>query len=115
MKDAEKWPKHQVAMACNFSVKTPRHNYTPDHDNKENPKLLYYTCIGNLYDAYWASMINFNSKWADGIMPFDGGYMNLPSKFVEVMNLVDNLIRENHKDQENKLRQASKNGRGSKR
>ena len=42
-------------------------------------------------------------------LPFDGSLYDQPAKFVEMYNLVNNLIRENHqqKEREAKLRKRA--------
>lgn len=98
----EKFIKQQEFMACNYESKDSRHGYTPDFNNKGNPKILYNKCIGNYYNGYWSSIINYYERYSNGIMPFNDGFMNLPAKFVDVMSLVHNLIRENEQEIERK-------------
>ena len=96
----------------------PRHKYTADFNNKGNPSLHYKNCIGNHYYGQWASLINYFPSYEKGILPFSGGLMEQPSKFVEVMDLVHNLIKENQKEverQNNLIRQNRSGKRSSKR
>jgi len=93
-------------MACNYFSNKPRHAYTPGHNNFGNPKVNYFNCIGNHFYARWSTLINYYPDYKDGIMPFSGGKFEQPSKFVDVMDLVHNLIKENEKniEQQEKLR-----------
>lgn len=97
--------KLESAMACKSFVDKPRHNYLPEYNNKDNPKIMYRKCIGNYFNNYWASIINMSDKWDNGIMPFSGSYYDQPAKFVEVMNLIYNLRSEN----QHKISQKEKN------
>lgn len=110
--DPEKDRKNREAMACNYYAQKPRHQYKPDFNNKGNPKILYYNCIGNHYYGQWASIINYYPQYKDGILPFSGGLMEQPAKFVEVMDLVHNLIRENEQETERKNQLMARNKRG---
>lgn len=111
--DPIKDAKNREFMACNYIADKPRHAYTPDFNNKGNPKILYNKCIGNYFSSYWASLINFYPDYQKGILPYSGGLFEQPSKFVEVMNLVHNLIKENEQEVErrNKLSRNKINGR----
>ena len=103
--DPIKWKKHREHMACNYNAEKPRHFYRPDYNNKGNPKVNYTKCIGNYYGSFWANLINYHPSYDKGLLPFEGSLMNQPAKFVEVMDLVHNLIREkdNEKEQQAKL------------
>ena len=105
--DPYKWGKHREHMACNYTTEKPRHSYKPAHVNQGNPSVMYNKCIGNYYGAFWSNLINYYPQYEKGLLPFEGSLMNQPSKFVEVMELVHNLIRE--KDNE-KEQQAKRNG-----
>ena len=108
--DKNRQEKHFEAMACGYYADKPRHEYRGEHCNKGNPSVLYKNCIGNHYNGMWASMINYSPKYLEGILPFSGGLMDQPTKFVEVMDLVHNLVRENQQSREaqDKLRSRSK-------
>lgn len=103
--DDVKREKYLENMACSYYANKPRHEYNPDFNNKDNPKIKYKNCIGNHYHGGWGMFINFISKYNEGSLPFEGGLMEQPAKFVDVMNLVHNLISE--KEQEDQKRQQS--------
>lgn len=107
MSDPNKWTKHREHMACNYFVEKPRHNYRPEYNNKGNPTVNYTKCIGNYFNGFWANLINYLPQYEKGVLPFEGSLMNQPSKFVEVMDLVHNLIREKETETE---QQAKING-----
>ena len=95
-------------MACSYYASKARHFYKPAYNNEGNPQVNFTQCIGNYYGAFWANLINYYPQYEKGLLPFEGSLMNQPSKFVEVMSLVHNLIRE--KDTE-KEQQAKRNGK----
>lgn len=108
LKYKAKFKQQQEFMACNYVAKTPRHGYTPEFHNKSNPKIIYNKCIGNYYNGFWSSIINSSKQYDNGIMPFSGGIMDQPAKFVEVMNLVHNLISENELENQRKEKLSRK-------
>ena len=57
-------------------------------------KISYKTCIANFKDFGVVDLISFHEQYEKGIMPYAGGYMEQPSKFVEIMDLVHNLKSE---------------------
>lgn len=100
------------AMACNYIAEKPRHNYKPEHNNSENPTVKYKNCIGNHFYAKWSGIINFYEKYNSGILPFSGGFMEQPAKFVEVMELVHNLIVEKQEIEKRQIELKSRNRLG---
>lgn len=110
--DKEKASKNFEAMACNYMATKARHGYKPDFNNKGNPAIEYFNCIGNHYYGQWSGIINYYPKWEKGILPFSGGYSEQPAKFVEIMDLVHNLIKENEQESERKQQLISRGRRG---
>jgi len=102
--DKVKDDKLKQSMACNYIASKTRHQYKPSSSSTEgNPKINYKKCVGNFYFGEWVSIINNYNNYEKGVMPFSGGLFEQPSKFVECMSLVHNLIREN---EDEKKRQA---------
>jgi len=110
----DKFTKQQTFMACNYVAKSHRHKYLASHNNQGNPSVKYFNCIGNHYYGGWANIINFLPDYEKGIMPFTGGLMEQPSKFVEVMNLVHNLVSENDTEKARRKELATKGRSGRK-
>ena len=106
--DPNRWEKHKMHMACNYLTDKPRHVYMPDNCNLGNPKVLYNKCVGNYYNGFWANLINYHPQYEKGLLPFEGSLMSQPAKFVEVMALVHNLVREKETEKE---KQAKNNGK----
>lgn len=107
--DPVKNEKNKQQKACDFIAEKPRHRYIAGHNNKGNPSISYSNCVGNHYYGGWASFINYSPMYNKGIMPFEGGLMDQPAKFVELMNLIDNLIQENTEDIKRKNELISRN------
>jgi len=99
-------------MACDYYTTETRHSYRPNHNNIGNPKLNYTNCVGNHFNNYWAYWINYTDTYEKGILPFSGTVLEQPNKFVEVMNLVQNLKSE---DQQSKDARVAQYGKRSKR
>lgn len=87
--------KLEDAMACRKPLNEYRHQYLPEQNNIDNPKILYKQCIGNYYNGYYASLINIYGKYSEGLLPYSGSLYEQPAKFVECMNIIYNLISEN--------------------
>ena len=98
-------------MACNYYAEKPRHQYKPEFNNSDNPTILYNKCIGNFYNGFYASLINSYHKFNDGMLPFMGGLYDQPAKFVEYMNIVQNLISENNSKKEREAKLRNLNGK----
>ena len=96
--DEVKSDKLKEQNACNYLTEKPRHKYTAGHNNKGNPGVNYFTCVGNYYFPEWSGLISYFQTYSKGILPFEGGMYDQPAKFVELMNLIDNLINENTED-----------------
>lgn len=110
--DKQKTLKHREFMACDYLAEKPRHSYKPEFNNTGNPTILYNKCIGNSYNGYWGTLINYYPKYKEGIMLYDGNLADQPSKFVDVMNLIDNLVRESESENERKEKLISRNRNG---
>ena len=67
------------------------------------PKIVYSKCIGNFFNYKAMDLIRYAGKWRENIFPYDGNYYNLPSKFVESMELVQNLLMEQQSEKEKKM------------
>lgn len=93
--------------SCDSIKQKPIFTYRPEtHFMKGSQKIDYFTCIGNFYSPYWANIINYYEKYSKGVMPYSEGFMETPAKFVEIMDLVHNLINENELVQKQKLEKA---------
>lgn len=74
--------------------------------------LQYLSCIGNYFSYSSMTWINFYNSFEQGVLPFEGGYMDQPSKFIDVMNIVGNYKQEQMLVNAQKQKQAAKMMRG---
>ncbi len=79
---------------CKKIAPQPSLKYKPEHSMSGSAVILYSTCPANFKNIGTTILINHYSKYKTGIMPYSGGIMEQPAKFVEVMDLVQNLIEE---------------------
>lgn len=66
------------------------------------PVVKFFTCPANLQDNHVFGLIKAHSMYENGIMPYAGGLLEQPAKFVEVMDLVHNL-KESHKMEQEEI------------
>lgn len=70
------------------------------------PKILYSKCIGNFYDTRAMYFIRNRERFSSGLYDYAGTYGQQPNKFVETMELVQNLTMQQHDEQQEKLKKA---------
>lgn len=103
---------HQRKKGCFSTFNKPILEYLPKYSMRGNSKILYNHCPARFYDGGVAELISYHSKFESGIMPYSGGFYQQPSKFVEIMELIHNLINEYKEEQQKSLekhgRQRSK-------
>ena len=58
------------------------------------PKIVFSKCIGNFFSFRVMNLIRYLDKWRENIYPYGGSYYEQPNKFVEVMDLIHNLVVE---------------------
>ena len=109
--EPERRKKHEQNMLCKETSSSPRHYYKPKYGNK----IEYFTCIGNVTSQYWASFITLNEKYQQGQYLMGETYFDQPNKFVELMNLVDNLVVEDQRQKQESLSKVSHGRQSSKR
>jgi hypothetical protein len=95
-RDKDRQHKHQERKGCFSTYPKPIQRYrgeqgTPMHTAT---KINYMRCPAQIYSAYWASFINLQINYENGIMPFSGNSLDQPAKIVEAFNLIHNLREE---------------------
>lgn len=95
--------QYQTKKGCFETYPNSLLQYSPNHSMKGHAKILYNHCPARFFNAGVAGLISYNDKFQSGIMPFDGGYYEQPAKFVEIMDLVHNLINEYKSEQQKTL------------
>lgn len=102
-RDREKAENHRKRLGCDGSI-NPNLVYKPTHEMTGYPKIIYNKCIGNFFDFNALEYIKFFTKYKENMLPFDCGYYDLPSKFVDIMNLVQNLISQKESEDQETLK-----------
>jgi hypothetical protein len=98
---------HQKRLGCDGSV-NPNLVYMPNYAMAGRPRILYYKCIGNFFSFSAMGLIRLISKFQDNIFPYDGAFYEQPAKFVESMQLIDNLLSEHKESQAQALKRAKR-------
>jgi len=75
--------------------------------------VKFYRCPTNFSNFYFSDLINQLQRWRDGQPFYEGGLLNYPAKFVELMDLLDNISEEYRAAESAKVKKY--NGRSSKR
>lgn len=108
----ERQNKYQERKGCFGQMQNVVQQYRPKHAMKGRSKILYYKCPALFYNSHVADLINYSASWEKGIMPYEGSYMSQPAKFVELMELVNNLMSEHREEIAQKEANYGKQGRG---
>lgn len=64
--------------------------------------LNYYRCPGGFRGESYVELIRLNRLWENGVLPYEGGILDQPAKYIEAMKLIDGLRLEHQKDVEAK-------------
>lgn len=94
--------------ACREEMPTPVLKYTPTHTMSGYTPILYKRCPANYADFGYMAIINLYHQYEKGIMPYEGGLLNQPAKFVDLMDLVHNLIEEKQFEHQEKIKKYSR-------
>ena len=101
----ERLVEHRARLGCDGKT-NPNFVYLPAHDMAGSPKIIYSKCIGNFYSRNSMELIRYLSKFKENIFPYSGKYYDQPNKFVESLELVNNLIEQKQKEKEKQLNRA---------
>ena len=104
----ERDEKNRTRKGCFDIYPSPILAYRPTHVMKHYSRINYFRCTAYFYNAAAADWINYLTRYKDGHMPFAGSLMEQPAKFVEAMELVDNLNLEHLKIIEDKAKKYGK-------
>lgn len=97
--------EHRTRLGCDGKV-NPNFVYLPAHDMANSPKIIYNRCIGNFYSNNSMELIRYLSKFKKDIFPYPGSYYEQPNKFVESLELINNLIEQKQKERETQLNKS---------
>lgn len=68
----------------------------------------FYRCPGALKTQWALSLIEMHRQWELGVLPFEGGLLQQPAKFVEAMRAIEALKLEHQKDVQEKAKKWQK-------
>jgi hypothetical protein len=103
----ERLQEHQARLGCDGKV-NPGLVFLPTHSMVGSPKVVYEECIGNFYSYRARELIRYLSKYRENINPYKGSYYEQPSKFVESMELVQNLYIQKETEQQQQMKKYGK-------
>ena len=82
---------------------------SPRGDVYQYRRAIYWQrCPANFYNGAAEEFITLNRHFENGLLPFDGGMFDWPSKFFEAADLVASLKSE---EERKRMEKASKHGR----
>ena len=102
--------KNRKRKGCFDIYPTPLMSYRPQHSMIGYRKINYFKCVSYFYNSACAEWINYLERFKSGIMPFPGSELDQPAKFVELMELVDNLNIEHRAIIEDRAKKYGKQG-----
>lgn len=70
--------------------------------------MFYTKCAGNFYHQGFAQLLDTHRMFRKGVLANDGGLMDQPSKYLEMMNLIESFVVEKEIEQ---LKKSAKDGR----
>lgn len=65
-------------------------------------------CPGNFYSSSYGSLVDIHRQFRKGVLVNEGGLLDQPSKYIDLMNLIENLISQKEIDA---LKESAKNGK----
>lgn len=106
LKDRQK--EFQRKKGCFDTFEAPILSYLPNYTMKGCAKIVYHQCPARFFNPAISELISFSEKFSSGIMPYSGSYFEQPSKFVEIMDLIYNLINEYKQERKKTLEKHGK-------
>jgi hypothetical protein len=75
---------------------------------KYHEYLRYYKCPGSFRSSAAMELLHLHRLFELGQLPYEGGILEQPAKFIEAMRLIDGLKLEHQKDLEAKAKRWQK-------
>jgi len=97
--------------ACAEIKANPALRYKGNHGMLGAPDIVYYKCPANFQDNGARKYMMLYENYEKGLMPYYGGVLEQPAKFVELMELVHNLKNEYQTTRDEQLKKYSKYGK----
>lgn len=77
-------------------------------------EISYSKCPGNFYNVGYALLLDVHKNFRKGVMAYPGGLLDQPAKFIEAMNLIENIVSAKEIDRMNAQAKAKGARRGRK-
>lgn len=77
-----------------------KHCFTPKSSPvaEYNGNIKYFTCPSNHFNSGMSRIIDMFRLFQEGVLPYQGGLLDQPSKIVEAFRIIENLDIERQKD-----------------
>lgn len=99
---------HQQRKGCFNTFDKAIFSYKGIGPMSQSTIVNYSHCPARFYSSYWASFINMQDQFSQGIMPYEGTQLDQPALIVEAMNLIHNLKEETRFKHEETMRKYGK-------
>lgn len=108
---------YNPSFNCSVCVKKTDENYRENRKGCTGKRPIkrpafqgveYTKCPGNFYSPGHAQLLEVHRLHRKGVMAFEGGILDQPSKYIDAMGLLETLISEKETEQ---LKKSLKNGR----
>ena len=91
-------------------------NVAPPKPVAKHRMYTFYRCPSNFRSEFYYQVILMHEKYEKGLLPFSGGILEQPAKFIDLMAYVADLKSEHYNDMKKKsekqqARTRAKNGR----
>jgi hypothetical protein len=91
----DKWKEDaRKAKGCLKPVNNMVSSWDFSHTKSYSYKLKFYRCPSIFFNAVILEHINLLTRWRNGEQFYSGGLFEYPAKFVELMQLIDNVTEE---------------------
>jgi hypothetical protein len=77
----------------------------------ENEEFEYWVCPCRIFDPSVSYLVSCAMSMRNGILPYEGGYMDQPAGLMSAMTIVGNFLAE-HEEKERKKQQAKSRQKG---
>ena len=97
--------------ACAEIKANPSLKYKGKHGMTGSPDIVYYKCPANFQDNAARKYMLLYENYEKGQMPYEGGILEQPAKFVDLMELVHNLKNEYQTTKDEQLKKYKNYGK----
>lgn len=59
---------------------------------RELDEIKFSRCPGNFYNPGYAHLLDVHRNFRKGVLGFPGGLMDQPAKYIDSMNLIENIV-----------------------